>query len=87
MIQIILRRLAQMLAIMFTVSLILFVIFDSDTFKKTIAYEELGGFAVSALSDSDYHAWLVLWATADPQAAFSVLHARLVSCDPCQLND
>jgi peptide/nickel transport system permease protein len=58
MIQIILRRLAQMLLIMFTVSLILFVIFDSDKFKKTIAVQELGGYAVAALSQSDYQAWL-----------------------------
>ena len=58
MIQIIFRRLAQMLLIMFTVSLILFVIFDSDKFKKTIAVQELGGYAVSALSASDYQAWL-----------------------------
>jgi peptide/nickel transport system permease protein len=58
MIQIILRRLAQMLLIMFTVSLILFLIFDSDKFKKTIAVQELGGYAVASLSDSDYQAWL-----------------------------
>jgi peptide/nickel transport system permease protein len=58
MIQIILRRLAQMLLIMVTVSLILFVIFDSDKFKKTIAVQDLGGYAVSALSDSDYQDWL-----------------------------
>ncbi len=58
MIQIILRRLAQMLLIMITVSLILFVIFDSDKFKKTIAVQELGGYAVSALSASDYQDWL-----------------------------
>jgi peptide/nickel transport system permease protein len=40
------------------VSLILFAIFDSDKFKKQIAVAELGGFAVSALSDKDYQAWL-----------------------------
>ena len=42
MLQIIARRLVQMILIMITVSLILFVIFDSDTFKKTIAVHELG---------------------------------------------
>jgi len=58
MLQIIARRLLQMIAIMITVSLILFVIFDSDTFKKTIAVHELGGYAVATLSDSDYQSWL-----------------------------
>jgi peptide/nickel transport system permease protein len=37
---------------------VLFLIFDSDKFKKQIAVAELGGFAVSALSDVDYQAWL-----------------------------
>jgi peptide/nickel transport system permease protein len=58
MLQIIVKRLAQMVLIMFTVSLILFVIFDSDKFKKTIAVQELGGYAVAALTDADYQAWL-----------------------------
>lgn len=58
MFQIVLRRLAQMVLIMFTVSLILFVIFDSDTFKKTIAVHELGQYAVAQLSQSDYNDWL-----------------------------
>ena len=51
-------RLIQMVFIMGVISLILFAIFDSDKFKKQIAVAELGGFAVSALSEQDYHAWL-----------------------------
>jgi peptide/nickel transport system permease protein len=51
-------RLLQMLFIMGVISLILFAIFDSDKFKKQIAVAELGGFAVSALSERDYQAWL-----------------------------
>lgn len=52
------RRLLQMLLIMAVVSGVLFLVFDSDKFKKQIAVAELGGFAVSALSDDDYQAWL-----------------------------
>ena len=51
-------RLLQMLVIMIVVSLVIFAIFDSDKFKKQIAVADLGGFAVSALSDQDYQAWL-----------------------------
>jgi peptide/nickel transport system permease protein len=51
-------RLLQMILIMGIISFILFAIFDSDKFKKQIAVNELGGFAVSALSDQDYYAWL-----------------------------
>jgi peptide/nickel transport system permease protein len=51
-------RLLQMVLIMAVVSGLLFFIFDSDKFKKQIAVAELGGFAVSALSDHDYEAWL-----------------------------
>jgi peptide/nickel transport system permease protein len=58
MLKLIASRLVQMVLIMAVVSLVLFVIFDSDKFKKQIAVAELGGFAVSALSDQDYHAWL-----------------------------
>src|SRR5882762_4739338 len=47
-----------MVLIMAVVSLVLFFIFDSDKFKKQIAVSELGGFAVTALSDQDYEAWL-----------------------------
>ena len=47
-----------MLLIMAVVTLMIFAIFDSDKFKKQIAVAELGGFAVSALSDQDYGAWL-----------------------------
>ncbi len=52
------RRFGQMLLIMAFASLILFVIFDTDQFKKKIAVAELGGFAVSALSDQAYQNWL-----------------------------
>ncbi|MBV9221644.1 MAG: ABC transporter permease [Methylobacteriaceae bacterium] len=51
-------RLLQMILIMGIISLILFAIFDSEKFKKQIAVNELGGFAVSALSDQDYQVWL-----------------------------
>jgi peptide/nickel transport system permease protein len=39
-------------------SLILFMIFDTDKFKKQIALAELGGFAVSALDEQSYQNWL-----------------------------
>ena len=52
------KRLVQMVLIMIVASFVLFVIFDSDEFKKKIAVAELGGFAVSALSDADYQQWL-----------------------------
>jgi peptide/nickel transport system permease protein len=58
MLKLIGSRLLQMVLIMAVVSLVLFVIFDSDKFKKQIAVAELGGFAVSALSEVDYQAWL-----------------------------
>jgi peptide/nickel transport system permease protein len=58
MLKLIGSRLLQMVLIMAVVSLVLFLIFDSDKFKKQIAVAELGGFAVSALSDVDYQAWL-----------------------------
>ena len=58
MLKLIGSRLLQMILIMGIISFILFAIFDSDKFKKQIAVNELGGFAVSALSDQDYHAWL-----------------------------
>jgi peptide/nickel transport system permease protein len=58
MLKLIGSRLLQMIFIMAVISLILFAIFDSDKFKKQIAVAELGGFAVSALSDKDYQAWL-----------------------------
>ena len=44
MLKLIARRLLQMVLIMVVVSLVLFVIFDSDKFKKQIATAELGGF-------------------------------------------
>jgi peptide/nickel transport system permease protein len=58
MLKLIGSRLLQMVLIMLVVSLLLFLIFDSDKFKKQIAVAELGGFAVTALSDQDYQAWL-----------------------------
>jgi peptide/nickel transport system permease protein len=58
MIKLIASRLLQMVLIMGVVSLMLFFIFDSDKFKKQIAVAELGGFAISALSNEDYNAWL-----------------------------
>lgn len=56
--KLILRRLIQMVLIMAVASLILFVIFDTPEFKKRLAVQELGGFAVSALTDESYNAWL-----------------------------
>src|SRR5271169_6951332 len=58
MFKLIASRLLQMVLIMAVVSGLLFFIFDSDKFKKQIAVAELGGFAVSALADQDYQAWL-----------------------------
>ncbi len=52
------RRLIQMVLIMAVASLILFVIFDTDEFKKKIAVAGLGGFGVSALSEEEYQNWL-----------------------------
>lgn len=56
--RLILRRLAQMLLIMLTVSLLLFAIFDSDEFRRKVAVSELGGFGVATLAEPDYQAWL-----------------------------
>ncbi len=58
MLPLILRRLLQMVLIMAVASLILFLIFDTEQFKKKIAVAELGGFAVSALSEESYQSWL-----------------------------
>lgn len=58
MLKLILSRLAQMVLIILVVSFVLFVVFDSPRFKKQLAVNELGGFAVEALSDTDYEAWL-----------------------------
>lgn len=58
MLKLILQRLAQMILIMAVVSLVLFAVFDSPKFKRQVAVNELGGFAVSALSESDYQRWL-----------------------------
>lgn len=56
--RLIFRRLAQMLLIMITVTLLLFAIFDTDEFRKKVAVSELGGFGVATLSDQEYQAWL-----------------------------
>ena len=58
MLKLILQRLAQMVLIMAVVSLVLFAVFDSAKFKKQLAVNELGGFAVEALTDADYEHWL-----------------------------
>nr|WP_306267583.1 ABC transporter permease [Pararhizobium sp. IMCC3301] len=58
MINLLLRRVLQMILIMLTASLILFVIFDTPEFKKRLAVQELGGFAVSALTEASYQDWL-----------------------------
>ena len=47
-----------MVLIMVVASFILFVIFDTEQFKKQIAVAELGGFAVSALRDERLSDWL-----------------------------
>jgi len=58
MLKLILHRLVQMVLIMAVVSLVLFAVFDSPKFKKQIAVNELGGFAVEALTETDYQRWL-----------------------------
>ena len=47
-----------MVLIMAVVSLVLFAVFDSPKFKKQLAVNELGGFAVEALTEADYERWL-----------------------------
>ncbi|MCB1882748.1 MAG: ABC transporter permease [Geminicoccaceae bacterium] len=54
----ILRRLVQMALIIVVASFLLFLIFDTDAFKKKTAIAELGGFGVSSLSEADYQKWL-----------------------------
>jgi peptide/nickel transport system permease protein len=58
MVKLIGRRLISMVLIIITASLILFLIFDSDDFKKRIALNELGAYGVSAMSDQAYQDWL-----------------------------
>ena len=58
MLKLILQRLVQMVLIMAVVSLVLFAVFDSPKFKKQVAVNELGGFAVAALTEADYQQWL-----------------------------
>lgn len=58
MLKLILRRLVQMVLIMAVSSLLLFAIFDTPEFKKRLAVQELGGFAVSALTEESYKSWL-----------------------------
>lgn len=52
------RRLIQMLLIILVASLILFVIFDTDDFKKRIALAELGNFGLSSMTEESYRGWL-----------------------------
>ncbi len=58
MLKLIGQRLLQMALIMFVVSLVLFVVFDSPKFKKQLAVSDLGGFAVATLTQADYQKWL-----------------------------
>ncbi|HSM42621.1 MAG TPA: ABC transporter permease [Afifellaceae bacterium] len=58
MLKLIGRRLLQMLLIILAVSIILFLIFDSDSYKRRIALAELGNFGVGSMSTEDYQAWL-----------------------------
>jgi peptide/nickel transport system permease protein len=58
MVKLLLQRLLQMILIMGVVSLVLFAVFDSPKFKKQVAVNELGGFAVAALTEADYQRWL-----------------------------
>lgn len=58
MLKLIFRRLVQMIAIMAVISLILFIIFDTDKFKQQIAVQELGNFGLSSLTETDYQNWL-----------------------------
>src|SRR5688572_12868560 len=58
MLKLVLQRLAQMALIVAVVSFVLFVVFDSPKFKRQLAVNELGGFAVETLSDADYQQWL-----------------------------
>jgi len=58
MVKLILQRLLQMALIMVVVSLVLFLVFDSPKFKKQLAVNDLGGFAVATLTKADYEAWL-----------------------------
>ncbi|HTV51729.1 MAG TPA: ABC transporter permease [Steroidobacteraceae bacterium] len=52
------KRLLQMLLIVLTASALLFVIFDTDQFRRKVAVAELGGFGVATLSEGDYQRWL-----------------------------
>jgi peptide/nickel transport system permease protein len=58
MLKLILQRLLQMALIIAVVSLVLFAVFDSPRFKRQLAVNELGGFAVATLTEADYERWL-----------------------------
>jgi peptide/nickel transport system permease protein len=58
MLKLILQRLLQMALIIAVVSLVLFAVFDSPRFKRQLAVNELGGFAVATLTEADYEQWL-----------------------------
>jgi peptide/nickel transport system permease protein len=52
------RRVLQMAVLMLCVSAVLFLVFDSDSYRKQAAVAELGGFGIATLSSEDYEAWL-----------------------------
>ena len=81
MLKLILQRLLQMALIMAVVSLILFLVFDSPKFKKQLAVNELGGFAVATLTESDYQNWL---AAKGRRLFFRLPRKRLSDCDVAQ---
>jgi peptide/nickel transport system permease protein len=58
MLKLIGQRLLQMALIIAVVSLVLFAVFDSPRFKRQLAVNELGGFAVATLTQADYENWL-----------------------------
>ncbi len=62
------RRLLQMLLIMITVSMLLFVIFNTEQFRRQIAVAELGGLGAATLSETDYQTWLTRKGLNDPVA-------------------
>lgn len=58
MVKLIFRRLLQMILIMAVISFVIFMIFDSDKFKKQIAVNELSGLTVSTMDEVAYRKWL-----------------------------
>ena len=66
MVKLIGRRLIQMFLIMAVVSLILFIVFDSDKFRDQIMVAELGGFQATALPEEQKEAWREKHGLNDP---------------------